>query len=102
LFPLILLYLANQDLERAFGARFRADVAGDTLEGHFKVIRVKHNQLCTETDAAKAADAFFLINAHDSVPIAVDGIGSAHIDAFAALRAFARPVSPVVFDDSDG
>jgi len=94
--------LANQDLERAFRARLCADVAGNTLEGHLKIIRVEHYQLRAVANTTHASNALFLVYTHDSIAVSIDGIGGAHIDALTALVAHMRLVSSVVFDDSDG
>jgi len=51
-------------------------------------------------DAAQAADAFFLVNADDAALVAVDGMGSTHIDALAALGAVGGNESIVVIENA--
>jgi len=94
--------LTYQDFQRAFGAGLHADIASDALEGHQQVVAVEHGELGAETDAAQAANALLPVNAHHAVLIAVDGVGGAHIDAFAALSAHNRVEGVEVVVDADG
>jgi len=100
--PLVLLHLTDEDLKHAFRACLCADVAGDTLEGYVKIIRVEHDQISAVAHATKAADALLLVDAHDTISVTVDGIGGAHVDAFAALIAHSRLVCSVILNYSDG
>lgn len=53
-------------------------------------------------DTSKAADAFFLVDAHDAALVTVDRVGCAHVDALAALVAVSGNEGVVIVQDADG
>jgi len=60
-----------------------------------------HSQLRTKSYTAHAAHTQVLVDAHNAIPISIDGMGCAHVDTLSALRANVRVKSVVVVENAD-
>jgi len=60
-----------------------------------------HSQLRTKSYTAHAAHTQVLVDAHNAIPIAVDGMRCTHVDTLPALCANVRMKCIVVIENAD-
>ena len=101
-FPCFLLKPHCRRFQRAFSGQALTQSKGYALDRFLQVIGVEHGQMRTIADTTHAADALLFIDAHNTPLIAIDGVGGAHVDAFATLVTHGGDKGIVVIEDSDG